>query len=110
MASFFILALAAVLVWLFAESKASRIAGFGIVGVIAVLVAVYIVWRENQTSSQEHSSGATVQRQPAPPPDVFEQSLTALKPSDVALSQMKLESGMETYFGIDGKQYQRPDL
>lgn len=110
MASFFILALAAVLIWLFAESKASRIAGFSIVGVIAVIVAGYLVWRENESSRREHSPAPAEQRQPAPPPDAIEQSLTALRPSDVALSGLKLESGTETYFGIDGKRYERPDL
>ena len=43
MAGFFVLALAAILIWLFAESRMTRIVGFGIVGTIAVLVAAYLV-------------------------------------------------------------------
>ena len=38
------------------------------------------------------------------------ESFTVLNPADVGLSRITLESGVETYFGIDGKQYQRPNL
>jgi hypothetical protein len=111
MASFFILALAAVLIWLFAESKTSRIVGFSIVGVIAVALGLYIIWRETQSSSQDHlPQTTTAQPQSAPEPAPIERSLTALKPSDVRLQKLALESQVETYFGIDGKQYERPDL
>jgi hypothetical protein len=110
MTSFFILALAAVLIWLFAESRTTRIVGFSIVGVITVLIAIYLVWRETSGSTQGHVPQATVPQPPAPKAEIFEQSLTALKPSDVGLLEVKLESGVETYFGIDGKQYERPDL
>ena len=110
MASFFILALVAVLIWLFAESRTSRIVGFSIVGVIAVAIGVYIMWRETQSSSRDHPPQTTEQPQSAPEPTTVERSLTALKPSDVRLQKLTLESEVETYFGIDGKQYERPDL
>jgi hypothetical protein len=110
MASFFILALVAVLIWLFAESKTTRVVGLSIVGGIAVLVAAYLVWRETERSTQGYTPQVTMPAQPAPQAESFERSLTALKPSDVQLSQLKFESGKEIYFGIDGKQYERPDL
>jgi hypothetical protein len=110
MASFFILALAAVLIWLFAESRTSRIVGFSIVGVIAAAVGLYIIWRETQSSSRDHPPQTTAQPQSAPEPATIERSLTALKPSDIRLQKLTLESQVETYFGIDGKQYERPDL
>ena len=109
MAGFFVLALAAVLVWLFAESKMTRIVGFGILGAIAVLAAVYLFWRESQNSVARPPTDIA---NPQAPPDArkVEESLTVLSPADVALTRVSLKSGVETYSGIDGKQYERPDL
>jgi hypothetical protein len=109
MAGFFVLALAAVLVWLFAESKMTRMVGFGILGVIAVLAAVYLFWRETQSSVERPPTEIA---KPQAPPDArkVEESFTVLSPADVALTRVSLESGVETYSGIDGKQYERPDL
>jgi hypothetical protein len=110
MASFFILALVAVLIWLFAESKTTRVVGLSIVGAIAMLVAFYLGWRETERGTRGYTPQVSVQPQPTPQAESFERSLTVLKPSDVQLSKLKLESGTEKYFGIDGKQYERPDL
>jgi|RhiMetdeSRZDD1v2_1073273.scaffolds.fasta_scaffold237395_5 hypothetical protein len=109
MAGFFVLALAAVLIWLFAESKMTRIVGFGILGTIAVLAAGYLFWRESQNSVQRPPSEMA---KPQTPPDAktVEESFTVLSPADVALPRVSLQSGVETYSGIDGKQYERPDL
>jgi hypothetical protein len=110
MASFFILALVAVLIWLFAESRTSRIVGFSIVGLIAIAIGVYIMWRETQGSSQDYAPQTTARPQAVPEPTTVEGSLEELKPSDVRLQKLALESQVETYFGIDGKQYERPNL
>jgi hypothetical protein len=110
MASFFILALVAVLIWLFAESKTTRVVGLSIVGAIAVLVGFYLGWRETGRGSQDYTPQVPVQPQPAPQAESFERSLQVLRPSDVQFSQLKLESGTEKYVGIDGKQHERPDL
>jgi hypothetical protein len=110
MASFFILALVAVLIWLFAESKMTRVVGLSIVGAIAVLVGFYLGWKETGRGSQDYTPQVSARPEPAPQAESFERSLTVLKPSDVQFSQLKLESGTEKYFGIDGKQYERPDL
>jgi hypothetical protein len=105
MITFFILLLAAVLIGLFAESKSTRIIGISIIAGIAVLVAGYLYWRETATSVSQQS------RQAVPAQTrVQGQTLTELSPSDIALSGINLESGVETYWGIDGKQYQRPNL
>jgi hypothetical protein len=111
MAGFFVLILAAVLIWLFAESKTSRIVGFSIVGIIGVLIAAYIFWRETQVSSRDHPPQASsAPEQPSPQPGTAERAFTELEPSDVGLAKIALTSGVETYSGIDGKQYERPDL
>jgi hypothetical protein len=109
MAGFFVLALAAVLVWLFAESKMTRMVGLGILGAIAVLAAVYLFWRETQNSVERPPTEIA---RPQTPPDArtVEESFTVLSPADVALTRVSLESGVETYSGIDGKQYERPNL
>jgi hypothetical protein len=109
MASFFVLALAAVLIWLFAESKITRMVGFGIVGAIAVMVAIYLFWRESQ-GSVDRPPTEIAKPQGLPDAKQVEESFTALSPSDVALTRVSLQSGVETYSGIDGKQYERPDL
>ncbi len=109
MTGFFVLALAAVLIWLFAESKITRMVGFAIVGVIAVLAAFYRFWRESQ-SSIERPPKDIAQPQAPPDPRRVEQSFTVLSPADVGVTRLELKSGVETYFGIDGKQYERPDL
>lgn len=109
MAGFFVLALAAILIWLFAESRMTRIVGFGIVGTIAVLVAAYLVWRESQSSVERPPTEVTTLQVP-PDPKRVEDSLTLLSPADVQLTRASLESGVETYFGIDGKRHERPDL
>lgn len=109
MAGFFVLALAAVLVWLFAESKVTRMVGFGILGAIAVLAAAYLFWRESQYSVERPPTEVA---KPQAPPDAkkVEESFTVLSAADVALTPVSLKSGVETYYGIDGKQYQRPDF
>jgi hypothetical protein len=109
MAGFFVLALAAILIWLFAESKMTRMVGFGIVGVIAVLGAAYLVWRESQ-NSVERPPTEIARPQVPPDPKRVEESFTVLSPADVQLARVSLKSGVDTYFGIDGKQYERPDL
>lgn len=109
MAGFFVLALAAILIWLFAESRMTRIVGFGIVGTIAVLVAAYLVWRESQSSVERPPTEVATPQVP-PDPKMVEDSFTVLSPADVQLTRVLLESGVETYFGIDGKQYERPDV
>ena len=111
MAGFFVLILAAVLIWLFAESRTSRIVGFSIVGIIGVLIAAYIFWRETQVSSRDHPPQASsAPEQPSPQPGTAERAFTELEPSDVGLAKIALMSGVETYSGIDGKQYERADL
>jgi hypothetical protein len=109
MAGFFVLVLAAVLIWLFAESKTTRIVGISIIGVIAVLAAAYLFWRDQQGSIERAPREAQTPPPPANPGRVRE-ALSVLTPADVGLSRITLKSGVETYFGIDGKQYQRPDL
>jgi hypothetical protein len=109
MAGFFVLALAAILIWLFAESRMTRMVGFGMVGTIAVLGAAYLVWRESQGSLQRPPTEVATQQVP-PDPKRVEDSLTVLSPADVQLTRVSLASGVETYFGIDGKQYERPNL
>jgi hypothetical protein len=109
MAGFFVLALAAVLVWLFAESKMTRIVGFGILGAIAVLAAIYLFWRESQNSVERPPTDIANQQAP-PDARKVEESFTVLSPADVAFTRVSLKSGVETYSGIDGKQYERPDL
>lgn len=109
MAGIFVLVLAAVLIWLFAESKTTRIAGISIIGVIAVLAAAYLFWRDQQSSIERPPREAAT-RAPSGNPGRVRESFTVLNPADVGLSRITLESGVETYFGIDGKQYQRPNL
>ena len=109
MAGFFVLALAAVLVWLFAESKMTRMVGFGILGAIAVLAAGYLFWRESQNSVARPPTDIANSEAP-PDARKVEESFTVLSPADVALTRVSLKSGVETYSGIDGKQYERPDL
>ncbi|MGH6875208.1 MAG: hypothetical protein ACREDW_09335 [Aestuariivirgaceae bacterium] len=105
MITFFILLLAAVLIGLFAESKSTRIIGISIIAAIAAVVAGYLYWRE--TAGTEHPQA----RQTAPAQTrVQGQTFTELSPSDIALSGINLESGVDTYSGIDGKQHQRPNL
>jgi hypothetical protein len=108
MASFFILLLIAVLIWLFAESRTSRIVGFSIVGLIAVLIGIYLIWRETGGNISDQAPQATTQ--PAPVPEATPAEQSDLRPSDITLSGIKLDSGVETYSGIDGKQYERPNL
>lgn len=105
MITFFILLLAAVLIGLFAESKSTRIIGITIIAGIAAVVAGYLYWRETATKLPRQA-GQTVPSQTR----VQEPTLSELSPSDIALSGINLESGIETYSGIDGKQYQRPNL
>jgi hypothetical protein len=105
MITFFVLLLAAVLIGLFAESTSTRIIGISIVAAIAVLVGGYLYWRDTATSVSRQA-GQAVPSQTR----VQGQTLTELSPSDIALAGINLESGVETYWGIDGKQYQRPNL
>jgi hypothetical protein len=105
MITFFVLLVAAVLIGLFAESNLTRVIGISLVAAIAVLVGGYLYWRDTATSVPRQA------RQTVPAQTrVQEQTLTELSPSDVALAGINLESGVETYSGIDGKQYQRPNL
>ena len=104
MITFFILLLAAVLIGLFAESNSTRVIGISIVAAIAVLVGGYLYWRD--TASVSRQARDTVPAQTRVPGE----TLTELSPSDIALAGINLESGVETYWGIDGKQYQRPNL
>jgi hypothetical protein len=105
MITFFVLLVAAVLIGLFAESNLTRVIGISLVAAIAVLVGGYLYWRDTATS-EPRQARQTVPAQTR----VQEQTLTELSPSDVALAGINLESGVETYSGIDGKQYQRPNL
>ena len=105
MITFFVLLVAAVLIGLFAESNLTRAIGISIVAAIAVLVGGYLYWRDTATSVPPQA------RQTVPAQTRGQgQTLTELSPSDVALAGINLESGVETYWGIDGKQYQRPNL
>jgi hypothetical protein len=105
MITFFVLLVAAVLIGLFAESNLTRVIGISIVAAMAVLVGGYLYWRDTATSVPRQAS-QTVPAQTR----VQGQTLIELSPSDVALAGINLESGVETYWGIDGKQYQRPNL
>jgi hypothetical protein len=104
MITFFILLLAAVLIGLFAESWMTRIVGLSLVAAMAAGVAGYLYWRE--------SGGMSSEIRPRVPAATQAQSerLTELPPSEIGLTGIKLESEVETYSGIDGKQYQRPNL
>jgi hypothetical protein len=105
MITFFVLLVAAVLIGLFAESNLTRVIGISIVAAMAVLVGGYLYWRDTATSVPRQA------RQTVPAQTrVQGQTLIELSPSDVALAGINLESGVETYWGIDGKQYQRPNL
>ena len=105
MITFFVLLLAAVLIGLFAESKSTRIIGISIIAAIAVLVGGYLYWRDTATSVSRQA------RQTLPAQTrVQGQTLSELSPSDIALSGINFQSEVETYWGIDGKQYQRPNL
>jgi hypothetical protein len=105
MITFFVLLVAAVLIGLFAESNTTRVIGISIVAAIAVLVGGYLYWRDAATSVSRQA------RQTVPAQTrVQGQTLTELSPSDIALAGIDLASGVETYWGIDGKQYQRPNL
>jgi hypothetical protein len=105
MITFFVLLVAAVLIGLFAESNLTRVIGISIVAAMAVLVGGYLYWRDTATSVSRQAR-PTVPAQTRVPG----QALTELSPSDIALAGINLESGVETYWGIDGKQYQRPNL
>jgi hypothetical protein len=105
MITFFILLLAAVLIGLFAESKSTRIIGISIIAAIAIVVAGYLYWRETAATIPDRAR----QTEPAQT-RVQRETLTELAPSDIALSGIDFRSGIETYSGIDGKQYQRPNL
>ncbi|HKG73590.1 MAG TPA: hypothetical protein VKA79_05075 [Aestuariivirgaceae bacterium] len=105
MITFFVLLVAAVLIGLFAESNSTRVIGISIVAAIAVLVGGYLYWRDTATSVSRQAR-PTVPAQTRVPG----QALTELSPSDIAIAGINLESGVETYWGIDGKQYQRPNL
>jgi hypothetical protein len=105
MITFFVLLLAAVLIGLLAESNSTRVIGISIVAAIAVLVGGYLYWRDTATSVSRQARPTVPEETPVPG-----QTLTELSPSDIALAGIDLESGVETYWGIDGKQYQRPNL
>jgi hypothetical protein len=105
MITFFVLLVAAVLIGLFAESNSTRVIGISIVAAIAVLVGGYLYWRDAATSVPRQVRQTVPARTRVQGP-----TLTELSPSDIALAGMNLESGVETYWGIDGKQYQRPNL
>jgi hypothetical protein len=105
MITFFILLLAAVLIGLFAESRSTRIIGISIIAAIAAVIAGYLYWRETASDMPRQAQQTAPAQTPAQ-----RQTFTELSPSDIALSGIDLESGVETYWGIDGKQYQRPNL
>ncbi|MDP9137731.1 MAG: hypothetical protein M3N38_06095 [Pseudomonadota bacterium] len=106
MTTVLLLLLAAVLIWAFAESRTVGTAVAAVVGVIAASGLGYSVWRDVSESRTATTPQAVRERAPAP--EQFKRSLTALKPSDIVLPNLKLENNVETFSGIDGVQRQRP--
>lgn len=107
---FFLLLLACVLIGLYAETRRTQIIGFVSVGFLAVLLIGYLVFHEQQPLPPQVPQGAPANPVGGAPSGKFEQSLTALKPSDIAVINRRLEPGVETYTGNDGLQHQRANL
>ncbi|HKQ95853.1 MAG TPA: hypothetical protein VJS40_09630 [Aestuariivirgaceae bacterium] len=108
MVLFFLLLLAFVLIGLFVESRQTRLVGFAVVGSATVALVAYTYFREHETLPPGNPAGTA--NSPAAEPGQVRQALTALKTSDAAVLNRRLEPVVDTYVGNDGHQYQRPNL
>lgn len=107
----FLFLVAGILVWMFSDSKSTRVIGLSVLGAIAAILAIFFYFLDNPDRREAV--------QPVPDPSVAEvkeltrkqeTSQLALKPSDVALLRRSLTPGKKTTVDGQGKQYQTPDL
>lgn len=107
----FLFVIAVMLVWLFVESRRTRLAALGLIGFVA-LVTLYFFLVLDAPERREGSKqvrGADVS-DTAQLRAKIERARTALTADKIAMGSARLEPGKSTTWGSDGKAHERLDL
>lgn len=107
----FLFLIAGILVWMFSDSKATRLIGLGVLAFIALTSAIFFYVLDQPERRQA--------AQPAPDAAIaeveevsrkLETTRFALKPADIALTKRGLSPGEKVAWNANGDQEQVPDF
>lgn len=107
----FLFVVAAMLVWLFLESRKTRLVALGVIAFFATVVMVFffVLDRPERRQTDVPVPGADVSRT-AELRAKIERSRTVLTPASIAMTFARLEPRRELTWGSDGKQHERENL
>ena len=107
----FLFVIAAMLVWLFLESRRTRLAALGLIGFFGLVLMVffYVLDQPDRRLADAPVGGADVSETAAKRAKI-DRSRTVLTPADVAVRSAKLKPGQKVYWGSDGKQHESEDM
>lgn len=106
----FLFVVAAMVAWLFIESKRTRLAAMGLIGFVGLVVLFFFLVLDDpeRRAPSRQVTGADVS-ETAKLRAKIERSRTVLTPARIAMTSAQLEPGRQTYWGSDGKSHERLD-
>ena len=107
----FLFLIAVMLVWLFIESRRTRMAAIGLISLVGLVVTFFFFYLDapERREASQHVPGADVS-ETAKQRAKIERARTVLTPARIAMTSARLEPGQETVWGSDGKSHERLDL
>ena len=107
----FLFLIAGILVWMFADSKATRAIGFGVLAAIAAISGVffYVLDQPERRQAAEIAPDKAIE-EVKELNRKLETTRFALKPADIALMMSKLAPGEKVAWNAAGQQQQSSDL